>query len=78
MVEIPKSWKVRSLRVWGVDMYDIQKHFPETIKLLNEISCVVNIGFNLLEPDAKIKELYKAMNYTFYPYTRKKICSAQN
>ena len=30
------------------------------------------------EPDGKIKELYNSLNYTFYPYTRKKICSAQN
>lgn len=55
MVEIPKSWKVRSLRVWGVEMYDIQEHFPETMKLVNAIPYVVNIGFNLLEPHSKIK-----------------------
>lgn len=55
MVEIPKSWKVRSLRVWGVDMYHIQKHFPETMRLLNNIPDIVNIGFNLLEPQSKIK-----------------------
>ncbi len=28
MVEKPKSWRVRSLRVWGTEMYDVQKHFP--------------------------------------------------
>ena len=55
MVETPKSWKVRSLRVWGVEMYEIQKHFPETVKLLSGIEGVINIGFNLLEPGAKIK-----------------------
>lgn len=55
MVEKPKSWKVRSLRVWGVEMYDIQQHFPETIKNLSKIEGVINIGFNLLEPGAKIK-----------------------
>lgn len=55
MVEQPKSWKVRSLRVWGVEMNDIQKHFPQTITLLNQIEGVINIGFNLLEPHSKIK-----------------------
>ncbi|MES2762990.1 MAG: aspartyl/asparaginyl beta-hydroxylase domain-containing protein [Bacteroidota bacterium] len=55
MVEKPKTWKVRSLRVWGVEMYEIQKYFPETIKLLNNIDGVINIGFNLLEPGAVIK-----------------------
>lgn len=55
MVEKPKSWKVRSLRVWGVEMYQIQKHFPETLKLLSKIDGVINVGFNLLEPHAAIK-----------------------
>lgn len=55
MVEQPESWKVRSLRVWGVEMYEIQKHFPKTLALLNQIDDVVNIGFNLLEPNGRIK-----------------------
>ena len=55
MVETPKSWKVRSLRVWGVEMYDIQKYFPITMNLMSQIPNVINIGFNLLEPDSKIK-----------------------
>lgn len=55
MVEKPKSWKVRSLRVWGVEMYEIQKHFPETMRLLSNIDGVVNVGFNLLEPQSAIK-----------------------
>lgn len=55
MVEKPKTWKVRSLRVWGVEMYDIQKYFPETMKLLAGVDGVINIGFNLLEPNAAIK-----------------------
>ncbi len=55
MVESPKTWKVRSLRVWGVEMYDVQKYFPETLKLLSEIDGVINIGFNLLEFNAVIK-----------------------
>lgn len=55
MVEKPKSWKVRSLKVWGVEMYQIQKHFPETLKLLSNIQGVINVGFNLLEPNAVIK-----------------------
>lgn len=55
LVEIPKTWKVRSLRVWGVEMYEIQKYFPETIRLLANIPHVVNVGFNLLEPHSKIK-----------------------
>ena len=55
MVEIPKSWKVRSLRVWGVDMYKEQGYFKETMRLLNNIPNVVNIGFNLLEPGSRIK-----------------------
>jgi len=55
MVEKPKSWKVRSLRVWGVEMYQYQKYFPQTMQLLNQIENVVNIGFNLLEPNATIK-----------------------
>lgn len=55
MTEKPKTWKVRSLKVWGVDMYEIQKHFPETIKLLDQIPDVLNVGFNLLEPGAKIR-----------------------
>lgn len=55
MVEKPKSWKVRSLRVWGVEMYEIQKHFPETLRLLSGIDGVINVGFNLLEPQSAIK-----------------------
>jgi len=55
MVERPRSWKVRSLRVWGVEMYQIQKHFPQTLKLLENIDGVINVGFNLLEPQAAIK-----------------------
>jgi ornithine lipid ester-linked acyl 2-hydroxylase len=55
MVEKPKSWKVRSLRVWSVEMYEIQKHFPESVKLLSNIDGVINVGFNLLESQASIK-----------------------
>lgn len=55
MVERPKSWKVRSLRVWGVEMYDYQKYFPKTMPMLSKIDNVVNVGFNLLEPYATIK-----------------------
>ena len=55
MVEKPKTWKVRSLRVWDVEMYDVQKHFPETMKMLSKIPNVVNVGFNVLDPKAKIK-----------------------
>ncbi|MBC7696040.1 MAG: aspartyl/asparaginyl beta-hydroxylase domain-containing protein [Burkholderiales bacterium] len=55
MVENSKFWKVRSLRVWGVEMYSIQKYFPETLRLLSGIDGVINIGFNLLEPKAVIK-----------------------
>lgn len=55
MVEKPKSWRVRSLRVWGTEMYDVQKYFPETMKMLNSIPNVVSMGFNILEPNSKIK-----------------------
>jgi aspartyl/asparaginyl beta-hydroxylase (cupin superfamily) len=55
MVETQKSWKVRSLRVWGVEMYHIQKYFPKTLKLFSGIEGVVGISFNLLEPHAVIK-----------------------
>lgn len=55
MVEVPKSWKVRSLRVWDVEMYEIQKHFPETMKLVARVPNVVNIGFNLLEANSRIR-----------------------
>lgn len=55
MVARPKTWKVRSLRVWGVEMYSYQKHFPKTMALLSQIDNVVNVGFNLLEPHSKIK-----------------------
>lgn len=55
MVERPKTWKVRSLRVWGVEMYDIQKYFPESMKLIDEIDDVIGISFNILESDAVIK-----------------------
>ncbi|GAB4198695.1 MAG: hypothetical protein Fur0023_00220 [Bacteroidia bacterium] len=55
MVEKPKTWKVRSLRVWSVEMYQYQKHFPKTMQLLSGIPYVVNAGFNLLDPQAKIK-----------------------
>ncbi|GIV26506.1 MAG: hypothetical protein KatS3mg027_0320 [Bacteroidia bacterium] len=55
MVERPKTWKVRSLRVWGVEMYQYQKFFPKTMELLSKIDNIVNIGFNLLEPYAIIK-----------------------
>lgn len=55
MVEKPKTWKVRSLRVWDVEMYDVQRHFPETMKIINNIPNVVNVGFNILDAKAKIK-----------------------
>ncbi|MCX7728273.1 MAG: aspartyl/asparaginyl beta-hydroxylase domain-containing protein [Bacteroidia bacterium] len=55
MVEKPKTWKVRSLRVWSVEMYQYQKFFPQTMKLLNNIHYVINAGFNLLEPHSKIQ-----------------------
>jgi aspartyl/asparaginyl beta-hydroxylase (cupin superfamily) len=55
MVDKPQSWKVRSLRVWDVEMYEIQKHFTKTMTLLNAIPGVVGISFNLLEAQAKIK-----------------------
>ncbi|MBK7182501.1 MAG: aspartyl/asparaginyl beta-hydroxylase domain-containing protein [Bacteroidetes bacterium] len=54
MVEKPESWKVRSLVVWGVKMYQYQKHFPKTMELMNQIPGVVNICFNALEPQSKI------------------------
>lgn len=54
MVEKPDSWKVRSLLVWGVKMYQYQKQFPETMRLMNAIPGVVNICFNALEPHSKI------------------------
>ncbi len=62
MVEKPRSWKVRSLKVWGVEMYEIQKHFPQTMQLLNQIDGVINVGFNLLEPGAVIKPHYGDTN----------------
>jgi len=54
MVEKPETWKVRALTVWGVEMYQYQKYFPETMKLMNNIPNVVNICFNVLEPQSKI------------------------
>lgn len=56
MVEKPNTWKVRSLRVWSVEMYQYQKFFPKTMQLLSNIDNVINVGFNLLEPHSKIKE----------------------
>jgi aspartyl/asparaginyl beta-hydroxylase (cupin superfamily) len=55
MVEKPKSWRVRSLRVWGTEIFDIQKEFPITMSLFSEIPDVLSIGFNILEPKARIK-----------------------
>lgn len=55
MVEKPKTWRVRSLRVWNTEMYCVQKHFPQTMKLLNSIPNTVSIGFNILEPNSKIR-----------------------
>jgi ornithine lipid ester-linked acyl 2-hydroxylase len=55
MVDKPQSWKVRSLRVWGVEMYDVQKHFQKTMVLVNAVPGVINVGFNILEPNTKIK-----------------------
>jgi ornithine lipid ester-linked acyl 2-hydroxylase len=55
MVDKPQSWKVRSLKVWGVEMYDVQKHFQKTMALVNTIPGVINVGFNILEPNSKIK-----------------------
>ncbi len=55
MVEKPKSWRVRSLRVWGTEIFDIQKEFPITMSLFSQIPDVLSIGFNILEPSAKIK-----------------------
>ncbi len=54
MVEKPETWKVRALTVWGVEMYQYQKHFPKTMELMKNIPNVVNICFNVLEPQAKI------------------------
>lgn len=48
------SWKVRSLRVWGVEMYQYQQHFKNTMRLINNIDNVVNIGFNVLEANSRI------------------------
>ena len=55
MVEKPKSWRVRSLRVWGTEIFDVQKEFPVTMQLFNHIPNVLTIGFNILEPKSKIK-----------------------
>lgn len=55
LVEKPKSWRVRSLRVWGTEIFDIQKEFPITMSLFSQIPDVLSIGFNILEPNAKIK-----------------------
>lgn len=54
MVEKPESWKVRALLIWGVKMYQFQKEFPLTMRLMNNIPGVVNICFNVLEPQSKI------------------------
>jgi len=54
MVEKPETWKVRALTVWGVEMYQYQKYFPETMKLMSAIPNVVNVCFNVLEPNSKI------------------------
>ncbi|MGZ3862918.1 MAG: aspartyl/asparaginyl beta-hydroxylase domain-containing protein [Bacteroidia bacterium] len=55
MVDKAESWKVRSLRVWDVEMYEIQKHFPKTMALIDAVPGVVGISFNLLEAQSKIK-----------------------
>ncbi|HWY37078.1 MAG TPA: aspartyl/asparaginyl beta-hydroxylase domain-containing protein [Bacteroidia bacterium] len=55
MVDAPQSWKVRSLKVWSVEMYEVQEHFKKTMNLLNAVPGIINIGFNVLEPGAKIK-----------------------
>lgn len=54
MVTKPDSWKIKELRIWGVDMYETQRHFKETIQLLDQIPNVINFGINFLSPHSNI------------------------
>ncbi|MBS1647963.1 MAG: aspartyl/asparaginyl beta-hydroxylase domain-containing protein [Bacteroidetes bacterium] len=55
MVEKPEVWKVQGLRGWGLERYEKQIYFPETMRLLNAIPNVTSISINLIEPHSKVK-----------------------
>lgn len=49
-----KKWKTISLKWWGLEFYQNQKHFPKTTRFINSIPGLVSASFNLLEPHSKI------------------------
>lgn len=49
-----KKWKTLSLKWWGLELYQNQKHFPKTTAFINSIPNLVSASFNLLEPHSRI------------------------
>ena len=54
MVAKASSWKTISLKWWNVEMYEHQKFFPKTMKVINSIPGLVSAGYHLLEPKGHI------------------------
>ncbi len=54
MSEDVRKWKTVSLKWWGLEFYQNQKHFPKTTRFINSIPGLVSASFNLLEPHSRI------------------------
>jgi len=79
-------WVVNTIR-YQLKNKNIQIDWSEIVRIANTQKMITTTAKNVKgnevwirkcsEPEEKIKELYQALNYTFYPFTRKKICGAQ-
>jgi aspartyl/asparaginyl beta-hydroxylase (cupin superfamily) len=54
MVAKANSWKTISLKWWNVEIYNYQKNFPKTLKIIKSVPGLVSASFHLLEPKGHI------------------------
>lgn len=65
MVERKNTWKTTAVKWWGINLYNNQKTFSRTSKIINSFPNIVSASFNLLEANSKIKPHYGDTNAIF-------------
>jgi aspartyl/asparaginyl beta-hydroxylase (cupin superfamily) len=65
MVEKKDTWKTAAIKWWGINLFQNQKIFPQTSKIINSFPNIVSASFNLLEANAKIKPHHGDTNAIF-------------
>lgn len=65
MVERKNTWKTAAIKWWGIQLFNNQKNFPQTSKIVNSFPNIISASFNLLEANSKIKPHHGDTNAIF-------------